>query len=197
MKFIAYDQEQIQPIDEKRLMDIDRWYKTHTGEVTNYWRPDDYSNIIHLYPHPGTVVQQEPDITDTFVDGGGINASAEIWLDEGDYGLITDEIDTADALFAVYTAQPNDIVETTDSSDFPDYLVRYIEYGTLERAFGSDTDGFIPSLRDYWHLRKEVGLKTLAKFQRLTLGDRDYRLGGQKKPQSSRRLRLPEGYPAV
>ena len=197
MKFLAYDQEKLEPIDEKHLRDTDRWYRTKTGLTTHYWRADDFSNLFYLYPRPSAVTIQEPDVTDTFDDELGINYMAELWLDESDYGAVTDVIATEDALFAIYTAQPNDIVETTDVSDFPDYLTKYVEYGTLERAYGADTDGFIPSLRDYWKLRKEIGLKALAKFQRLTLSDRDYRLGGQPKPQSSRRLRLPEGYPAI
>lgn len=197
MKYIAYDREKIEPIDEKWLRDHDRYYRTRSGEVTHYWRPDDYSNIMYLYPRPSTVTIQEPDVTDTFDDTGGINTSAEAWLDETDYGLVTDIINTEDALFAVYSAQPIDIEVITDSGSFPDFMVKYVEYGTLERAYGADTDGFIPSLRDYWKLRKEIGLKALAKFQRMTLSDRDYRLGGQPHPTSSKRLRLPDGYPAV
>lgn len=197
MKFLAYDQEKIEPIDEKRLRDTDRWYRTKTGQVSHYWRPDEYSNQIYLYPRPSSFTVQEPDVTDTFDDAGGINPIAEIWLDDSDYGIVTDVVDIDGSLFAVYIAQPEDIAETTDKSSFPDFLVKYIEYATLERAYGADTDGFIPSLRDYWKTRKEIGLKSLAMFCRLTLSDRDYRLGGQPKPTSSKRLRLPEGYPAI
>lgn len=197
MKYCAYDRLKLEPTDEKNLQLTDRWYRTRTGLVTHYWRPDDYSNIFYLYPRPSSITIQEPDVTDSFTDTGGINSSAEAWLDETDYGLVTDVVSTADALFTVYTAQPDDISETTDESAFPDYLVKYVEYATLERAYGSDTDGFIPSLRDYWKVRKEIGLKALLRLQRMTLGDRDYVLGGQPKPTSSKRLRLPDGYPAV
>jgi hypothetical protein len=123
--------------------------------------------------------------------------SRDSWLDESDYGLVVDLIELDNNLFMVYIAQPTDIEEVADVSSFPDFLVKYIEYATLERAYGDDTDGFIPSLRDYWKARKEIGLKALQKYQRLTLGDRDYRLGGAPKPSSSKRLRLPDGYPAI
>lgn len=196
MRYIAYDRQKIEPIDEKYLQNTDRFYRTRSGAVTNYWQPDDYSNLFYLYPRPSSTNVQEPDITDTFDDAGGSNPSAEAWLDEGDYGLVTDVVNTEGALFMVYSAQPVDIVETTDESEFPAFMVKYIEYATLERAYGADTDGFIPSLRDYWKTRKEIGLKALAKFQRLTLGDRDYRLGGQPQTAASKRLRLPDGYPA-
>jgi len=197
MKYIAYDRLKLEPTDEKQLQDSDRCYRIRSGYVTNYWRPDDYSNLIYLYPLPASITVQEPDETDTFDDEGGINSSAEAWLDESDYGLVTDIVNTEDALFTVYSAQPDEIEETTDEGSFPDYLTKYIEYATLERAYGADTDGFIPSLRDYWKLRKEIGLKALARFQRMMLGDRDYRLGGQPQPTNSKRLRLPNGYPAM
>lgn len=229
MKYIAYDCEKIEPITEKELRDRDRYYRSTTGQVTHYWRPDEYSNLIYLYPLPSSTTIQEPDVTDTFATEGisndlfiaengeylifengdyillesqsyaigSINSSSEAWLDETDYGLLTDHVDTEDALFTIYTAQPLDIGTTTDESEFPDFMTKYIEYATLERAYSADTDGFIPSLRDYWKLRKEIGLKALAKFQRLSFSDRDYRLGGSLQPTSSKRLRLPEGYPAI
>lgn len=197
MKFLAYDQEKIEPIDRRYLESTDPYYRTRQGSVSNYWRLDDCSNLIYLYPRPASITIVEPDITDTFDDAGGINTSAEAWLDEEDYGLVTDVIDIDDALFAVYIAQPIDIQETSDSSSFPDFLVKYIEYATLERAYGADTDGFIPSLRDYWRTRKDIGLQALKRFQRMSLADRDYRLGGAPHPTSSKRLRLPDGYPAI
>lgn len=197
LKYLAYDRLKLEPKTEKELQDADDWYRTRTGLVTNYWRPDDYSNLIYLYPRPASVTIQEPDVTDALSDTGGLISSSEAWLDETDTGIVTDVIDTEDALFMVYSAQPQDIVETTDEGSFPDFLTKYLEYATLERAYGADTDGFIPTLRDYWKLRKEIGLKALARFQRLMLTDRDYRLGGQEFPASSKRLRLPAGYPAI
>lgn len=197
MKYIAYDQEKIEPKDEKELQNSDRWYRTTTGQPTNYWRPDDYSNLIYLYPMPADIKIQEPALEDIFDDVSGIVTSAEEWLDETDYGLVTDYVDTEDALFTVYSAQPDDVEAVTDTSAFPDYLVKYVEQTTLERAYGADTDGHIPSLRDYWKTRKEVGLKALARFQRMMMSDRDFCLGGQPKATSSKRLRLPEHYPAI
>lgn len=197
MKFIAYDREKIEPITERELRDKDRYYRSSVGTPSNYWRPDDYSNLIYPYPIPSSATIAAPDETDIFDDAGGINTRSEVWLDESDYGLLTDHVDTTDAFFMIYSAQPTDIIETTDEGDWPDFMTKYVEYATLERAYGADTDGFIPSLRDYWKLRKEIGLKALAKLQRLMLADRDYVLGGQPSPHSSKRLRLPDGYPAI
>jgi hypothetical protein len=225
MLYIAYDENRLYPIDKKELETNDPFYKDRVGEVTHYWRPDDYSNIFYPYPKPSLSLQQGTIYyilteggdyieaenggyiltedgeyvlrEEIFADGGGINTSDEEWLDEGDIGIVTDIIDCEDALLMIYQAQPYDIAETVDVSDYPDWAVKYIEYATLERAFGADTDGHIPSLRDYWKARKELGIKALLRFKRMSLVDRDYRLGGMTNIIRSSRLRLPDGYPAV
>jgi hypothetical protein len=197
MLFIAYDENALVPISKKELEMADPFYKNRVGTTTHYWRPDDFSNIFYPYPIPSDVVEQITGPEDVFVDTGGIITSDETMLVEGDLGIITDIIDSADAFIMIYQAQANDILEVTDSSDFPDWWVKYIEYATLERAFGADTDGFIPTLRDYWKARKDLGIKSLKRFQRMMLVDQDFRLGGQKQPTTSRRLRLPDGYPAI
>jgi hypothetical protein len=197
MLFIAYDQDKLFPISKRELESADPFYESRTGQPTHYWRPDDYSNIFYPYPLPSTVVHQDEDESLPFEDTGGISASAEAWLDEADTGIATDIVNVANAFFMVYTAQPTEIDLTTDESDFVSWAVKYCEYGALERAYGADTDGYIPSLRDYWKLRKEIGVKALMRFRRMMLTDRDFRLGGQPRTATSRRLRLPDGYPAL
>jgi hypothetical protein len=197
MEFIAFDKNSLSPITKKELETGDPFYKNREGLVTHYWRPDDYSNILYPYPKPSTVVEQETGPEDVFVDGGGIISSDEGWLDAGDTGIVTDVIDCADAFLMIYQAQATEITDINDSSDYPDWWVKYIEYATLERAFGADTDGCIPSMRDYWKQRKDIGIKALKRFQRMMLTDRDFRLGGQTRITTRNRLRLPDGYPAI
>jgi hypothetical protein len=196
MLFIAYDENRILPISKKELESADPFYKDRVGQVSHYWRPDDYSNIFYPYPTPSDITEQETGPGDVFVDTGGIITSDETMLDEGDIGVITDIIDLADAFLMIYQAQANEIDAPGDSSDYPDWWVKYIEYACLERAFGADTDGFIPTLRDYWKARKDLGIKALKRFQRMMLTDRDFVMGGQKRVTTSRRLRLPDHYPA-
>jgi hypothetical protein len=152
--------------------------------------------LFYPYPMPSTITEQTTEETDIFVDDGGIVTSDEGWLDAADVGIVTDIIDQKDAFIMVYKAQANELAEGSDSSDYPDWMVKYIEYATLERAFGADTDGFIPTLRDYWKTRKDLGVKALKRFQRMMLTDRDFVMGGQKRVTTSRRLRLPDHYPA-
>lgn len=196
MLFIAYDEERLLPISKRELATSDPYYQDREGQPTHYYRPDDYSNIFYPYPKPSSITEQETTEEEIFLDDGGIYSSDEVWLDESDTGILTDVINQVDAFVMVYTAQPNEIGATVDDIDWPDWMVKYIELGTLERAFGADTDGFIPSLMDYWKQRKELGINALKKFKRMMLIDRDYCLGGPKQLPRSR-LRLPDHYPAI
>jgi hypothetical protein len=198
MRFIAFDNLQIDPINEGDLAAQDRFYRTHTGyPVKNYYRPDDYSNQIILYPRPSTIDWQGQDNTERLSDTGGIVYGSEAWLDFANIGINVDIIDSANALFSVYYAVPNEIENNGDTSDFPDWLLKYIMYATLERSFGAHTDGFMIDLRDYWKQRKEIGIQAIQRFKRKRLTDRDYRLGGSNGTKTKTRLRLPEHYPAT
>lgn len=193
-KYVAFDKEPIQPITENELALYDRYYQTATGEPTHYWRRDEFSNIAYLYPQPAAV-WQVPSVANTFDDAGGIIVGDAQWLDTGDLGLITDVISVDNALFMVYQAIPFDVGTASEESEFPAWLVKYVEYAVLERAFGADTDGFIPSLRDYWKSRKEIGIQAIKRFMRMRTQDRDYRLGGLRPTARGRHPRLPSTYP--
>ena len=119
--------------------------------------------------------------------------------DTHDLGIHTDLVTTADALFLAYDFAPKEITSFYGSDcDWPDWSLKYVMYGTLERAFGADTDGYIPSLRDYWKARKDIGIEALKRFKRMRLTDRDYRLGGAaRKVPRGRGPSLPAGYPAI
>lgn len=197
LKFAAYDEVRIDPLSEREVAGMDGYYKTRTGQVTNYYRPDSESNQIVLYPTPSSIVFQEEDDADIFDDDGGLLVE-ESETESDDFGISTNVIDSDDALFFAYTYIPTDVTDWTDSSeDWPDWFLKYIEYGTLERAFGADTDGYIPSLRDYWKLRKEIGIKALQKFWRMRGQDRDYRLGMNNRPTRGRGGSLGAHYPAI
>uniref|UniRef100_A0A6M3JTQ7 Uncharacterized protein n=1 Tax=viral metagenome TaxID=1070528 RepID=A0A6M3JTQ7_9ZZZZ len=132
---------------------------------------------------------------------GGIIGYEEDSLDETDYGVVYDNVETDGHLFMVFEALPQDVDEKVDTwddqiPDWPPYMLPVVEYATLERCFSADSDGFIPSLRDYWQMRKSVGLDTIKLFKHLKLKDRDFRLGGVSKSGRGQHPRLPSGYPA-
>ena len=202
-KFIAYDERGLTPTTRKELAEGDSHYKTAAGTPVYYWRPDEQSNQIVIYPRASSVTWDDGGLlrepTEALADISGLNTWAEAHVDEGDTGIITDTIDTEDRLFMVFEAVPETIPADSgrwsEEMDWPAFLSKYVRYGTLERCFGADTDGFIPTLRDYWNLRKEVGIKAIKRFKSLRTSDRTYQLGGGRRLRQSRHPRLPSSYP--
>jgi hypothetical protein len=198
IRFLAFDEKQLVPVLQRELAFSDPYYRTTEGEPTCYWKVDEYSNSIVIYPRPSSVVWQDTLEEDVFSDIEGIISSDEYWLDTGDYGITVDVIDSEDALLAIYDAYPFEVDNwVSGTSDFQDWLLKYVEYATLERAFGSDTDGYIPTLRDYWKQRKEIGIQAILRFKRMALADRDFRLGVFVGTARGHGGRLPAGYPAL
>jgi hypothetical protein len=207
-KFLAFDEEKIEPLTEREIASNDPYYKIIDGLPINYYRPDDYENTMILYPRPSSVTWDDVSLlrepcSDSFSDtlGEGIITGEDDSFDESDYGIITDTIDTDGNLFMIFESLPDNIED--DESDWdeelewwPQYMIPIVECAVLERCFGADTDGFIPSLRDYWRIRKEIGIKAILKFKSMRSLDRDYRLGRFERPQRTRGPRLPSGYPA-
>jgi len=137
------------------------------------------------------------------LEGESVNSNIGTILDFGGLGsgtgIVTDAIDADENVLFVFTKTPTALVSHTDESEFPDFLQKYIEQGTIERAYGVNNDGKIQSLRDYWNMRKEIGLKAIKKFQSLKKQDRDYRFVTKGAPgfRTNRQPRLPDSYPAV
>ena len=200
--FAAFDEYQIAPITERELAQTDPNYKTVSGSrPLYYYRPDTQQNEAVIYPRPSMVSWSEEDIRTgpgvAFDDAGGIIIGEDGALDETDYGIITEEIPTLGHLFMIFNSLPPPVEDYEDVIDWDlPPSIAAVRYGTLERAFGANTDGFIPSLRDYWHLRKEASIKALKIQDRMQLTDRDFRLGGdQARRQVKPHLRLPSSYP--
>ncbi len=136
------------------------------------------------------------------ISGIGIVSYQSDSFDENDTGIVLDTIDADGQLLMIFEALPDAVEDEIDTwayaiSWWPPYMLPMIEYATLERCFGADTDGFIPSLRDYWEMRKKIGIETVKAFKQLKLQDRDYRLGGHGRHFGSSHPRFPSGYPAV
>ena len=191
IKLMAYDRDVIDPRSQREIAREDRWYKTVVGRPRYYWQRDEYTNQVALYPRPTPVDLQETDYTDLIGDTGGRLTHFD-WLEYADTGLNFDDIDNENALLVVF--EPIPLTATYDSdNDFPPWMTKYIEYATLERAFGADTDGYIPSLRDYWAYRKEIGLQALKRYKTTRLKDRDFCLRPCRSYQKAS-PKLPYGY---
>ena len=197
MRFVSFDKWPILPITRREVMDNDRFWKTRVGSrVLNYYRPDEYGYKIVLYPRPAAVTWQDSAGTAGLDDSGGL-ITDELFLSDTDTGLPIEVLDLEGSLFTIYDAVPYSVENMLDEIPWPDWFVKYIEYATLERAFGADTDGYIPSLRDYWRKRKEIGVEILKKLKRMRLIDQDLRFGGPPRIPHSKGGSLPAGYPPV
>lgn len=121
------------------------------------------------------------------------------YLFNKDTGISLDTITAADNALFIFEKNPTDLSGGTDESDFPPYLRKYIEYATLERAYAVDNDGQIASLRDYWAMRKTIGLKAIKLFMGLRKADRNYRMTTKGTPgfRTRREPRLPDSYPCI
>jgi len=107
-----------------------------------------------------------------------------------------------DYMTIIYRFSADDLPEEDaawgENLPYPDWAVKYLEPMVLERAYGADTDGYIPSLRDYWALRYKVGIKVLRKFINATVtSDRRFVMGQSVKQRSQRHPTLPTAYPRV
>jgi hypothetical protein len=196
MKFCAYDEEPIQAIQPREVATNDPYWKTRTGQVTNYCIFDETENLYFLYPHPSAITWHEVAEEDTFDDSGGLITDFGT-LYESDTGLTTDIVDTEDSVFMVYDAIPYDLQAWEDDCLIPDVFLKYVEYATLERCFGADTDAFIPTLRDYWKMRKDAGIEAMKRMLRMRVKDRDYQFGGIQSAVRRRGGSLGPHYPSV
>lgn len=132
-------------------------------------------------------------------DGLGTFAQRADTYFNQDEGATLEALDDSQNFLLVYDITPKDIVLSTDESDFPVFLRKYIEYGVLERLYGANTDGRIRSLSQYWRFRYETGIQMIKKFKNSRKADRDYQLKTADTPaqRTRRHPRLPDSYPAV
>jgi hypothetical protein len=206
-KFVAFNELKLEPLPKRELAKGDPFYGLRIGEPRAYYHPDAQSNQLVIFPKPAAVTWEDQvpgadtlrtDPTVGLSDTGGINTFVDSDLDESDTGIAIEIINIIGQLFMVFEAYPQDVVDYEDQLTYwPAFMLRVVRYGTLENAFGANTDGFIPSLRDYWKQRKDLGIQSIVQLKHGRMKDRDYRMGGTDKPWRSKRLRLPAGYPPV
>lgn len=115
-----------------------------------------------------------------------------------DEGVAISAVDTENNVLLIYEVIPEDIIDDTDISQFPEWMQKYIECSVTEKAYGSNTDGRIQSLADYWAMRYQVGVSMIKRYKSLRRADRNYAMVTPgAPPRQNRRLpRLPDEFPA-
>jgi len=184
-KFVAWDRK---PVEGKSLREIIDWdqstFKTRSGDPLFYWRDETIANRFYLYPLPSSITWTDQDNEDA---------------DPDEAAYASTSLDVDDNLIVVFDKTATDLAEDTDESAFATFLHKYIEYGTLSRAYGANTDGRIGSLSDYWKLRKETGIKAIKMYLNKRRQDRTYTLQPRNPAsvRSVRHPRLPSTYPSI
>lgn len=185
MLFIAYDKDPLKPISKREVEDMDSSWRTRQGKPMYYWRDEEFSNRIYLYPIPDSIT-----FTDTETDGEGDPDTSE-------YGTTT--IDVDNNLIVVFDKNLSELSNDYDSPSWAEFLHKYLEYGVTSRAYHADTDGYIPSLGEYWEMRKNFGINAIRRYMQLKKADREYRLRPHvgEPIRSRKHPRLPSDYPVT
>jgi len=207
VKFIAYDEEPIGGTTRKAVQSCDPSYVTTEGAPVAFYDYGETDNSYVLYPKPSVAFQSDPEgdgvafyaSGDTESDETGVIAVRDDSTPSAVFGASVDIVHTENNVFLVYDVSPNDLETISDEPDYPPFLRKYIRYGVLSRAYGSNTDGKIQSLADYWGARYDVGVECVKRYVRNRRTDRDYRLTtkGLSPRRNLRHPRLPDAYPAV
>lgn len=114
-------------------------------------------------------------------------------------GFSTDILDDEGNVVLIYHAVGQDVESDADESNFPKFIRKYIEHGVLEQCYGSNNDGRIQSLAEYWRYRHMTGIQMIKKFMIMRKQDRTYRMVSSDGPstRNMRHPRLPSNYPAI
>lgn len=191
--YLAFDRRGIGNISLQELGRQDRFYKTRTGRVINWYWWDEVDNLIALYPRPATIVIDDLTDADVYSDTAGLVDWDEGSTETQPEGMVTAEALGANNIFVYYQAYEQ-VTSAADEVDYPEWTRHYIECATLEMAYSADTDGFVPSLRDYWKARKENGYEYLKRLRTTRMVDRRVVRGPGTRKAAWRHPTLPSNY---
>lgn len=210
-KLVAWDQKPIDFISFKEMQSRDASWRTREGQPQHWYRLDSLSNEFRLYPQAsspdwdditGSASEGTVLFTDFLTESGELGILADIQSLEAsaDVGGVTDTLRAEGNVLMIYNAKPRDVESADSENSYPDFLTKYIEYRAISQALAANTDGYIPSLVEYWNWRYETGVNLVRRYKMKRKQDRDYRLTTKGVPGRSarhRHPRLPDEYPAV
>ncbi len=205
-KHIFFDNEPIGVTTRKAIASRDSSYIQRSGTPQEIFNYPDSDNAFSIYPRPTSFTWEDPAGTGmvTFVEGDtvAVEVGAIIQrtgtMDEGG-GIAISVIDQLDNILVIYRILPKDVNSEGDILSLPDYLTKYVRYRVLERLYGANTDGRIPSLARLWAARYGAGLQAVKRFIWQRKRDRDYRLITKDRAagRTRKHARLPDTYPAI
>lgn len=206
-KAMYHDEEPLDYDPRKLVTSNDPSWQTREGEPDSYHRLDRINQCYYLYPRPSTVTWNDVSGTGMATSVSGDTTDAEVgvvvrrtgsWLSDN-LGLTVDVVDTEDNVLMVYDQLPTRMASMGDAPIWPSYLLKYVRYGVLSKAYQVNNDGRIESLASFWRMRYELGARAIKRFMRARREDRNYRLHtpGTPRSVSRRHPRLPSTYPPI
>jgi hypothetical protein len=205
-KGFYYDEEPIEYEDRQAIERRDPSWRKREGRVISYTRESAEDNQFILYPRPSSVtwddVEGEGMVNsvsgDTTGSETGVITQRTTSVLSSDTGIATEVLESVDNVLLIFDVAPTEVTGFADELDFPDFLTKYVRYGVLARAFMANTDGYIPSLANYWNQRYQLGIRAVKKFRLSKTKARNRRLSTENlgARRTIRHPRLPDGYPA-
>ena len=182
-KYLVWDKDPLEPTTLKEVSSQDPSWPTRQGVPISYFRVDEFSNEMYLYPHASTPVWDDLEgdaiegmmlYDDVNTESGETGTIQDITgqLFGQDEGIAVDSLSADDNLLLVYEAEAESVDTEADEGSLPGFLQKYCEYATLERAYSMNTDGKIESLRDYWGWRKSIGMTAIRAYKSKRRADR-------------------------
>jgi hypothetical protein len=183
-KFVAWDRKPLEPITLRELQDRDMTWRTRAGQPAYYFRDEELSNRHYLYPHASSA---------TWTDQSGSDADP----DDSEYGSTTLDVDNN--LLVIFDKNPTELTADGNTPDFPAFLHKYLEYGVVARAYEANTDGRIPSLAEYWEMRRKFGFKAVKIYMSKRRSDRHYQLRDRdsRVTRQQKHPRFPDAFDSL
>ncbi len=206
-KGFYYDEEPIEYEDRKAIERRDPSWRSREGRVISYTRESMEDNQFMLFPKPSSVTWDDTAGTGMATSVSGDTTGSETGIItqrtgnvlSAESGIATEVLDSVDNVLLIFDVAPVEVTGFADELDFPFFLTKYVRYGVLARAFMANTDGYIPSLANYWNQRYELGIKAIKRFRSNKTRDRNRVLSSEdiSSRRTIRHPRLPDGYPAI
>ena len=210
--YAAYDNAPIDCIYRENVGSIDSAFKTLAGVKPSIYVEDKESNTFFLYPRVQVngITEIDSDYGEIAYDdasNNSLNPSTDYGVIvfgtvedmDSSYGVITRAQVSADALQIVYRYTPVEVSSLTQTLEWPDWVVKYIECRVISRLLVMETDLFNKDMSQMFHNLYAAGLEIVKGYKSKQNSVRRYKMDSTgMHPRRSRKLAdLPSHFPSL
>ena len=209
MTYAAYDNRPLECIYREDVGNVGQSFKTLSGTKPSLYVEDKESNTFFLYPRVevngitevsgeyGEVVYAEGsnDSLNPSTDYGVIVFSLAEDMDSN-YGVVIRVQVPEDALQIIYRYTPNHLTASTDTIEWPKWVVKFMECRVISRLLVMETDLFNKDFAQLFHNLYEAGLKIIERYKSKQNSVRRYKMdsSGAMAKRSKKLADLPSHY---